>query len=106
MSKRIVPVQLQSKDVTVVPQIETLVNDAMFIIGNELARYRQKTSRGITLDQKESRVVKDLIDSLVKLTKEARECSKSQDLSNLSVEDILALLGNKSIKTDEPKQDE
>ena len=81
----------QVKDPILVPALETLVTDAVSIIGSELARYRLKTSRGVSLDVKEARVVRDYVEALCKLTKEAREQARAEDLSNLTNEELLQL---------------
>lgn len=77
--------------VNVLPSVDSLVSDAMSIISSELAFYRAKTKRGISLDMKEARIVRDYVDALVKLSKEARECSRQEDLSKLSNEELLQL---------------
>lgn len=78
-------------ELSVVPTLEALMSDALTIIGNEIARYKAKTARGITLDLKEARVVSQYMDSLVKLSKEDRERARSEDLTNLSDEELKAL---------------
>ena len=78
-------------DVTVVPQVDRLISDAMSIIGSELAYYRTKTKGGAVLTEKEARIMHQYIDCLVKLSKEAREASKLTDFSNLSNEELLDL---------------
>jgi len=84
-------VKLQESDVTVVPQVDTLITDALSIIGAELAHYRSKTKKGINLDMKEARIVQSYVEALVKLNKEARETARQEDLSNLSNEELLQL---------------
>lgn len=93
-SRRIVlPPNKETKKIetTIVPTLESLMSDAMSIIGSELARYRQKTSRGVTLDLKEARAVQSYMESLVKLSREDRERSRSEDLTNLSDEELKQL---------------
>lgn len=87
-------VQISPSDVTVVPQVDQLISDALSIIGAELAFYRGKAKRGINLDLKEAKVVQSYVEALVKLNKEARESSKNEDLSNLSNEELLSLAEN------------
>jgi len=86
------------------PQLTTLVNDALSIIGAELSFYRKKTAKGITLDLKESRAVTAYMDSLVKMSKEAREAQESQSLEHLSDEELIKLLQAEA--DDQTKKDE
>ena len=83
--------QVESEDVTVVPTLNTLMNDALAIIASELAQYRSKTKRGITLDLKEARVIANYMDTLTRASKEAREQARSEDLSELSDSELLQL---------------
>ncbi len=85
------PKQIEQSDVQVVPSIEGLLADALTIIGGELSRYRQKSTRGVTLDLKEARIIQGYIDSLTKAQKENREQARAQDLSNLSDSELLQL---------------
>jgi hypothetical protein len=94
-------------EVTVVPTLESLMSDAMSIIGSELSRYRQKTSRGVTLDLKEARAVQSYMESLVKLSKEDRERSRAEDLPNLSDEELKQLASEVlkvDFKTNKPEE--
>jgi len=83
--------QVSQSDVTVVPTLDALLTDAKAIIGAELAQYRHKVKKGITLDLKEARAVQGYLDTLVKLSKEERETAQLEDLSNLSDEELLKL---------------
>jgi hypothetical protein len=83
--------QIEDKDVVMVPKLESLMTDALSIIGAELAHYRSKSGRGVTLDLKEARVIQAYMDSLVKMSKEAREQARAEDLSDLSNEELLQL---------------
>ena len=67
------------------------MNDALAIIGSELAQYRNKTKRGITLDLKEARVIANYMDTLTRASKESREQARAEDLSELSNEELLQL---------------
>lgn len=75
----------------VMPSLERLVSDATTIISNELAFYRHKTEKGHTLTAQESRVIRDYVQSLIALCKEAREQMRMNDLGSLSNEELLAL---------------
>jgi hypothetical protein len=83
---------------SVIPAVDILVNDAKAIICSELARYRTKSERGVTLDLKEARVIQGYLETLIKLQREEREQARSDDLSNLTNEELLELaskvLGN------------
>lgn len=91
--KRIVLPSKRGEIPTVVasPTVETLMEDVMSIIGNEIARYKAKSTRGVTLDLKEARVVQAYMDTLVKLSKEERERARAEDLTNLSDEELKQL---------------
>jgi hypothetical protein len=76
---------------SVIPATELLLHDAKAIIGAELAHYRSKAVRGVTLDPKEARIVQGYLESLVKIQREEREISETQDLSTLSDVELLHL---------------
>jgi len=100
--------QVKPEDITVVPTLNSLMNDALSIIGAELAQYRQKTSKGITLDLKEARVIANYMDTLTRASKESREQARAEDLSELSNEELLQLatqLAKKNPALEEPKSD-
>jgi hypothetical protein len=78
-------------ELTVIPSVEALVCDALSVISSELSFYKAKTARGARLDMKEARVVRDYVEALCKLTREAREAAKQEDLSNLSDKELLEL---------------
>ena len=94
MARRIVTPKEKVK-VEVEPlNVNKLVNDAMGIIGNELAHYKTKTNKGLTLDLKESRAVQGYMDSLVKMIRESREASeqyRKEELEKLSDSDLLKI---------------
>ena len=79
-------------EVQEMPSLERLVSDGLSIIGSELARYRRKTSKGITLDLKEARVVTSYIEALTKMSKEAREAAKPSLLGEMTDEELLKLV--------------
>jgi hypothetical protein len=68
-----------------------LINDALSIIGSELAHYSKKTKNGATLDLKEARAVTSYMDSLIKMSKEARESQKPDQLHHLTDEQLLQI---------------
>lgn len=73
------------------PALVTLINDALSIIGSELAYYSKKTRNGATLDLKEARAVTSYMDSLLKMSKEARESQKPDQLEHLTDEQLLQI---------------
>lgn len=87
---------------TVVPNIDTLMNDALSIISSELYKYRLKTSKDIPLDLKEARAIQGYMETLVKLSKENREQARADDLANLSDEE-LAQLAAQVLKLPKPE---
>ena len=88
---------------SIIPATELLLHDAKAIIGAELAHYRSKAVRGVTLDPKEARIVQGYLESLVKIQREEREMSEAQDLSALSDSELMRLakrvLDNNNNKT-------
>ena len=76
---------------SVIPATELLLHDAKAIIGAELAHYRSKAVRGVTLDPKEARIVQGYLESLVKIQREEREIAEAQDLSSMSDVELLRL---------------
>jgi hypothetical protein len=76
---------------SIIPATELLLHDAKAIIGAELAHYRSKAVRGVTLDPKEARIVQGYLESLVKIQREEREVADTQDLSTLSDVELLHL---------------
>jgi len=89
--RRKVIVQPKSDLADEAPSLNKLVNDALNIIAAELAHYRRKTSKGITLDLKEARVVQAHMKALVDMSREARESQKPEILENLSDEELLEI---------------
>ena len=83
------PVSLETS--SVIPATELLLHDAKAIIGAELAHYRSKAVRGVTLDPKEARIVQGYLESLVKIQREEREIAEAQDLSSMSDVELLRL---------------
>ena len=79
--------------ISIIQTTDALLDDAKMIIAAELARYRSKSVRGISLDLKEARVVTGYIAELTKLQREERESARQQDLSNLTDEELLQLAG-------------
>ena len=83
------PISLETS--SVIPATELLLHDAKAIIGAELAHYRSKAVRGVTLDPKEARIVQGYLESLVKIQREEREIADAQDLSAMSDVELLRL---------------
>ena len=86
--RRIVP---SSVKVSKAPQLNTLINDALSIIGSQLSQYRVKADKGLTLDLKEARAIQGYMDSLVKMSKEAREAQKPEHLEHLTDEELMLI---------------
>ena len=83
--------QVSLETSSIIPATELLLHDAKAIIGAELAHYRSKAVRGVTLDPKEARIVQGYLESLVKIQREEREIADTQDLSTLSDVELLHL---------------
>jgi len=101
-SKKIIIKRDGVSEVITVAPLERLLADAMNIIGAELAVYRAKTQTGKPLDVREAKAVQGYVDTLVKLSKEAREQTRSQDLANLTNEELLQLATELVNKKDSP----
>ena len=98
---------------SIIPATELLLHDAKAIIGAELAHYRSKAVRGVTLDPKEARIVQGYLESLVKIQREEREIADAQDLSAMSDSELMRLAkrvldnnNNKTIDKNERSDDE
>ena len=83
------PISLETS--SVIPATELLLHDAKAIIGAELAHYRSKAVRGVTLDPKEARIVQGYLESRVKSQREDREIADAQDLSSMADVELLRL---------------
>ncbi len=86
----------------IIPATDILLHDARCIVAAELAQYRQKVSRGITLDLREARVVQGYLETLIRLQKEERDQARSEDLSNLNDEELMEL-ASKVLGSAQPK---
>lgn len=100
--RRLLP---QNVKVVKAPQLNDIVNDALSIIGSELAAYSSKTKKGIMLDLKEARIVSSYMDSLVKMSREAREAQKPKELEHLSDEELLAIAAQAQLQDEEEQED-
>lgn len=93
-SKKIIVPEKQKGQIGHLEKVESvsaIAEDAKATIANEIKRYQQRSSvRG--LDLKEARVLSQLVDSLVKLSREEREASREFDAGNLSEEELMAQL--------------
>lgn len=74
-----------------IPTLDSLIANGLSIIGSELDKYQSKVQRGITLDLKEARVIQGYLETMTKLSKEAREAARAQDLADLSDEELVQL---------------
>jgi hypothetical protein len=68
----------------VLPNIESMLEDALSTVRDEILRYKTKVARGQPLNAMEAKVMQGYIKSLVELSKEDRERQKDADLSDLS----------------------
>lgn len=98
--------QVDEAETVVIPSLQSLISDAMAIMGSELAQYRSKTKRGITLDLKEARVVTGYLDALTRCSKEAREQARAEDLADLSDEELMQLATQLAKTAKLPKSNE
>jgi hypothetical protein len=77
------------------PSVDSMMADALGVIQLEITKFKTKVAQGRSLDSREAKTLQGYIKSLVDLSREDRERLKEQDLSELSTEELLALLGNK-----------
>lgn len=91
MSKKIV----EQSNPLLWPSVDSMMSDALQVIQLEITKYKTKVAQGRSLDSREAKTLQGYIKSLVELSREDRERLKDQDLSALSTEELLALLGNK-----------
>lgn len=85
----------KNKNPLVFPSVDAMVADALQVIQLEITKYKTKVAQGRSLDSREAKTLQGYIKSLVELSREDRERIKEQDLSALSTEELLALLGSK-----------
>ncbi len=95
MAKLIVPAPRDKvKTVERIVTIDGMFDDLNTILQGQIEKQRLIAARG-TFDEKEMKVIEALTDSLVKLSREARERIKSEALTDalkdLSEEQLLAL---------------
>lgn len=77
------------------PNIDSIMSDALQTLQTEVVKLKSKVQQGRSLDVKEAKVLQGYIKSLVELSREDRERTKETDLSELSTEELLRLVGNK-----------
>ncbi len=78
------------------PSVDAMIQDALDTVQIEITRYKTKATRGQPLSPTETKILQGYIKALVDLSKEDRERAKEADLSDLSTEDLLKLLGGKA----------
>lgn len=77
------------------PSVDAMIADALSVVQTEIAKYKSKVAQGRSLDSREAKTMQGYIKSLVELSREDRERSTAEDLSNLSTEELAALIGAK-----------
>ena len=86
------------KNPIVMPSVDEMLADSLQVLRAEILRFKTKVAQGRPLDQAEAKTVQGYIRSLVELSKEDRERLKGTDLSQLTEEELVALLGAKAPK--------
>lgn len=79
------------------PSIDAMAADALAVVQIEITRFKSKVHQGRSLDSREAKTLQGYIKSLVDLSREDRERASAEDLSKLTTEELLALLGNKAV---------
>lgn len=80
------------------PSVENMMADALQTIQLEITKFKTKVTQGRSLDSREAKTLQGYIKSLVELSREDRERLKDEDLSKLTTEELLQLLGAKAPK--------
>lgn len=76
----------------ILPSVDGMINDALDTVQTEILRYKTKVARGQNLNPSEAKILQGYIKSLVDLSKEDRERAREADLSELSVDELVALM--------------
>lgn len=92
--RRIVPEKskIEPSNIVLMPNVQSLLSDALMVIQVEVARFSGKARKGVALDLRESRVLQGYIKALVELSKEAREREKNVDMDEMSPEQLKELV--------------
>ncbi len=85
-----------SKNPLIWPNVDSLMSDALQVIQTEIIKFKTKVQQGRSLDSREAKTLQGYIKSLVELSREDRERLKGEDLSKLTTEELIALLGSKA----------
>lgn len=86
------PQAIVSQTNTLVPDVGTLLQDALSVISTEILKFKFKTAKGESLGLSEARVLQGYIKSLVELSKEKRDMEERMDLANMTNEELLKLV--------------
>lgn len=86
------------KNPLVWPSVDAMIADALHTVQMEITKYKTKVAQGRSLDVREAKTLQGYIKSLVDLDRADRERTKDADLSQLTTEELLALIGNKAPK--------
>jgi hypothetical protein len=89
---------------TIYPSVDAMVADALSVVETEILKYKSKVKQGRSLEPNEAKILQGYIKSLVDLSREDRERAKESDLSKLSTEELVQLLGNKKPQLPEGKK--
>lgn len=82
--------------------LETITNDALSVLGDQIERYRIKSGQGYALEDNEVKNLKQLISALAELGRESRERDKADELAkllpNMSDQELLDYAAKKLLK--------
>lgn len=76
----------------ILANVDAMLEDGLQILEQELLRYKTKATRGTGLNPMEAKTLQGYIKSLVDLSREERERSKSADLGDATIEELLTML--------------
>lgn len=93
--------QVREVPVLAVPSVQSLLDDALGVVGSEIVRLKFKTMKAAGdksappgLNATEARMLQGYIRSLVELSKEAREREDEMDLANMTDDELIELVDN------------
>jgi len=89
--KRIFPHSTPHKNVITLSNVDTLLEDALGLVEQELLKLRIKSNKGQSLSATEATTLNGYIKSLVNLARETRERDKHFDASKLTDAELVEL---------------
>jgi len=82
---------IQRSNPMLMPQVHTIMDNALSILNKEIMYYMARVTRGHTLSPSEAKIFSMHINSLTTLSKEDRARLDASDLANMSAEELLEM---------------